>query len=101
MQWEKLIDERLRKWLAEHEELCDEEFTAPSEERIGQAIDFAINLLEMNCPAPTRVVLDGHGGIVFEYRGDRRSVSVRIEADGSIECIAFQDGSLVERQLIA
>ncbi len=96
--WENLINHRLIEWGSHPEQLEDDDLTAPSPDRIVQAIQFATRLRNTRMPAPTRIVPDGEGGIVFEYRRQRDSEAYRIGASGVIEYVAFKDGSIITRQ---
>jgi adenine-specific DNA glycosylase len=96
--WQKLIDFPLIEWGQNPQGLNDDDLTAPSQERIVQAIELATLLRDSDWAAPKRIVPDGHGGIVFEYRSHDDSAALRIAEAGSIEFVAFKGPSLILRR---
>ncbi len=98
--WEKLIDHPLFDWWQDPAQLEDDGLTAPTQERIEDAVKIACKLRDAGWPPPRRIVSDGDGGIVFEYREGSDSASLCISEDGSVEFIAFSNGSLLSRRQI-
>jgi hypothetical protein len=64
--WQDLIDQYLVEWASDPSQLEDDDIFAPTKETIEFAISLALSCKTMGMPCPTRVVLDGDGGIVFE-----------------------------------
>lgn len=97
--WQNLIDYQLIEWGRDPSQLADEDIHPPSKRTIQQAIWLANTLSKFDAPAPTRIVPDAHGGIVFERCEGKVFESIRLSADGSAEYCAFESSRLVERQL--
>lgn len=96
--WQALIDDQLLEWGRDPAQLEDDETQSPSKEIIALAIFLARSLSLQNYPAPTRIVADAHGGIVFELQDKRLLESIRLSADGSAEYCAFVDARLLDRK---
>jgi len=96
--WQALIDDQLLEWGRDPSQLDDDGTQSPSRELIARAIDLASLLSRENYAAPTRIVPDAHGGIVFELQGNRLFESIRLSSDGSAEYCAFVDTHLVNRK---
>jgi hypothetical protein len=96
--WQNLIDYQLIEWGRDPSQLADDDIQPPSKRTIQQAIWLADALSKFDAPAPTRIVPDAHGGIVFERREGNVFESIRLSADGSAEYCAFENSRLVERQ---
>src|SRR5438105_9475659 len=63
--WDRFIDDTLIEWGRDPSEIQDAGIDAPSSAMIRQAIDLARRLRDLRLPAPTSVVPDPNGGIVF------------------------------------
>ena len=96
--WQNLIDDQLIEWGRDPSQLDDEGTEAPSKDTIQLAIWLAGTLSQRGLPAPTRIVPDAHGGIVFELEGKNVFESIRISPDANVEYCAFQNCRLVERE---
>jgi hypothetical protein len=94
-------DLRLIEWWLDPSQLEDDETPLPSRDTIQLAIQVADLLRCKDSPAPTRIVPDAHGGIVFEFEAGSEFASIRISKDGSIEFCVFQDCQMVHRQSFA
>ena len=97
-EWQVLIDYQLIEWGRDPGQLENEEIQPPSKSTIQLAIRLAGMLSKPGLPAPTRIVPDAHGGIVFERQGRNVFESIRISADGTAEYCVFENSRLVERQ---
>jgi hypothetical protein len=95
--WQAMIDYRLIEWPWDQSQLDDDETPAASRETIQLAIRVAERLRDNGSPAPTRIVPDAHGGIVFERAAGNLFESYRISPDGSVEYCGFEDCRLVQR----
>jgi hypothetical protein len=99
--WERMIDNKLIEWGRDPSQLDEEGTVSPSKQTIQFAIFFAGMLRNTGMPAPTRVVPDAHGGIVFEFHEKDLNVTFRLSADISLEYCAFENCRLVQRQKLA
>jgi len=96
--WQEMIDQYLVEWGRDPAALEDEGVIPPSRRVINRASTLAMLYRDSNNPAPSRVVPNGDGGIVFE-RGDRSWFQViEIHADCSVELISFKSSRLVSRR---
>jgi hypothetical protein len=93
--WQALIDDQLIEWGRDPSQLEDEDIQPPSKDTIRLAISLARLLSRADCPAPTRVVADAHGGIVFERHERNVFESIRLSDDGSAEYCLFENARLV------
>ena len=98
--WQTLIDDQLIEWGRDPSQLADEETQPPSKDTILRAILVARGLSRADCPAPTRIVADAHGGIVFERHEGNLFESIRLLADGSAEYCTFVNARLVDREFL-
>ena len=96
--WQALIDDQLLEWGRDPSQLEDDETQPPSRETIALAISWARSLSLQDYAAPTRIVADAHGGIVFELQDRKLFESIRLSADGSAEYCVFVDARLVDRK---
>lgn len=97
-EWQKLIEYRLIEWRCNPSQLDEEGTVTPSRETIQLAIDLATLMSKAVLPAPTRIVPDAEGGIVFERQEKGVFESIRISADGSMEHRVFENCRLVFRE---
>ncbi len=95
--WQEMIDYRLIEWGSDPSQVDDDETPSASRDTIQLAIRVAELLRDNGSPAPTRIVPDAHGGIVFEYEAGNSFESYRISADGSVEYCGFKDCHMVRR----
>jgi hypothetical protein len=89
--WQALIDHRLIEWGRDPRQLDEEGTKVPSKDTIQRAIWLADRLCKNGLPAPTNIVPDAHGGIVFERKCGEMFESVRVMPDGTAEYCAFKD----------
>ncbi len=95
--WQEMIDYRLAEWARDPSQLEDDEVPSASRDTIQIAIRVAGQLRDNGSPAPTRIVPDAHGGIVFEREEGNLFESYRISANGSVEYCGFEDCRMVKR----
>jgi hypothetical protein len=93
-----LIENKLIQWGCNPSQLDEEDTQTPSRETIQLAIQLAAWLCQQGFPAPTRVVPDAHGGIVFELHGKTVFESLHIEPSSAIEHRLFVQHRLVLRE---
>lgn len=96
--WQQAIERTLAEWGRDPSQLDEEGTVTPSRETIQLAIDLAALMSKAVLPAPTRIVPDAEGGIVFERQEKGVFESIRISADGSIEHRVFENCRLVFRE---
>lgn len=96
--WGRIIDNKLIEWGRDPSRLDEEGTVAPTKQTIQFAIALASWLRNQGFPAPTRVVPDAHGGIVFEVQEQNLEETLRLSADLGLEYCAFDNGRLVHRQ---
>jgi hypothetical protein len=106
----KRVDQRIRDWSRDAAALADEELEAPSREAIVRAIEIInqLKLLVMDRAAPaTATLLNlkgaslGSGGeISLELAAGPFAVTYRIESDGSVTKLFFNNNQLIRRELL-
>ncbi len=79
------IEAQLRNWEDDPGQLEDDALPPPSMDTIRTAIQVAADLRGRGAVAPSRVIADAHGGIVFELSNGSIAESLHIEPDRSIE----------------
>ena len=97
-EWQRVIDEILEEWGRNPAEIEDAGIDAPSDEVIALAIAVAQRLRTLDVPAPTRVVPDPNGGIIFRRQENDMSEEYHFWEDGSIEFLLFDGAKLIERR---
>lgn len=95
-QWAIWLDDYLIEWGQRPELVADGELRPPTQAALSAACRIAMEWAD-NTPAPHRIIPDGEGGLVFEWRSDNRFVSAEITATGSCEFLTFDDGRLIAR----
>jgi hypothetical protein len=98
--WQAMIDYRLIEWPWDQSQLDEDETPPATRDTIQLAIRLAERLRDNGSPAPTRIVPDAHGGIVFERTAGNLFESYRVSADGGVEYCGFDDCRLVQRHWI-
>lgn len=99
--WQRLVDFTLVEWGRDPTPLDDDGVKAPTGRVIRWAIEIARNLAEREAPAPTRVVPNGDGGIVFELTHRGSCESIEIESDGTAFHSVFFGSRLIHRAVLA
>jgi hypothetical protein len=99
--WERIIDRKLIEWGRDPSQLDEEGTVTPSKQTIQFAVAMAWWLRNEGLPAPTRVVPDAHGGIVFEIHQKNLHEMLRLSADFSLDYCVFENCRLVQRQKLA
>ena len=99
--WQHFIDNVLINWLRDPSQLEDEDCDAPSGTIIRLSIDYAEKWRDDGMPAPTSVVPDPNGGIVFELRNGSGAEVFHFWDDATIEYMRFDGSRLAERALVA
>jgi hypothetical protein len=97
-EWQKLIENRLVEWRCNPSQLDEEGTVTLSRATIQLAIDLASQMSKDGLLAPTRIVPDVNGGMVFERQRKDLFETLRISADGSVEHRVFENCRLVHRE---
>jgi hypothetical protein len=97
--WKNLIDHKLIEWGRDLSLLDEEGTVSPSKQTIQFAIALAWMWHNMGLPAPTRIVPDAHGAIVFEFHQPNVSEVFRLAPDISLEYCVFETSRLVQHQI--
>jgi hypothetical protein len=95
--WQQVI-EKLTKWARSPGEFEDDGLDPPSAETVQRAIDFARAAQEAGYPAPTGVVPDPNGGIIFDRTVEQQSEEYHFWDDGTVDYCRFEGTRLVERR---
>jgi hypothetical protein len=95
-----LIDKKLIEWGCDPSQLDEEGTITPSGDTIQLAIQVATELDRQGCAAPTRVVPDPHGGIVFELQGNSVFESIHVKPDWGIEYRVLKNHRVVLREAL-
>jgi hypothetical protein len=96
--WQDIIDYQLIDWGMNPSQFDDEGDEPPSRETVGVAIRVATEFQKDGRVAPSRVVPDAQGGIVFERKERNLFETIRIQPDGKIEYSVFRNSRLVHRE---
>ncbi len=86
---------QLGQWLSGP--VFSDEFEAPAAALIACGIDLAHQMHREDFPEPSRVVLDGDGGLAFEFYEGKKFVSVNLRSGQRVETVLFSEGRLVGR----
>ncbi len=92
------IEAQLISWGCDPHQLDEGGTVTPSGDTIRQAIQFATDFARQSRPAPTRVVPDVRGGIVFELAGPNRLETIHVHADSRIEYRLIVNHRVVNRE---
>lgn len=97
MDWDQ-ISSQIRAWEDDPEAFRDEgEGIEPASQ---EAIDVTWTLLafaRLRENPPLRVVVNGEGGTVMEWRDEKRFLAFEIDRSGEVEVRAFDDAKMVFR----
>jgi hypothetical protein len=92
------VESQLIEWGCDGGRPDEDDIEPASKDTIQRAIRVAAELSREANPAPTRVVADAHGGIVFELQAGKSLESIHIHASGDIEHRVFRSHRLVLRE---
>ena len=95
--WQKLIDQ-LIDWSTSPSAIDEDEWQSPSIDAINRAYHLLDLLRRNSCAIPSRIVVNGEGGIVLERRAGSDVETFEIEEDGSVEYVAFANSRLRDRR---
>jgi len=97
-EWARILDDQLIEWGRNPHELEHDDIVAPSPDIISLASQVAVIMRDAGETAPTRVVPNGNGGIVFERAVKPAFLTIEIDEDGSVETATFVNSKMVTRQ---
>lgn len=98
--WDRFIDLTLAEWERDPTVVEDEGIDAPSRAIVSQAIELARRLRDAGRPAPSSMVPDPNGGIVFQRHANDISEEYHIWDDGVVEYLCLQGAKLIERRRV-
>lgn len=98
--WQNYIDNTLIEWLRDPSTLDDDDTITPTNGTIKMAIRLATMYRDRGNAAPTRIVTDAHGGIVFERHELLKDVfeTIRISENGEVNHSVFDNCRPVLRE---
>ena len=99
-EWQEIIDRQLVEWGRDPDALADEGIEPPSSATIRLARRVAQATRDAGAPPPSRVVIDGAGGIAFERLDSGIYETLLVRKDGSVEALAFRGAALLSRNRI-
>lgn len=97
--WEG-VRNTLIDWGLDPSQFDEEGAVPPAGQTIVSASAMAAFLGSRNFPAPTRVVPDAYGAVVFEFQNRDSFVSIHVHPDNTAEYRFFQNHRLRCRQLL-
>ena len=100
-QWTSCVENKLTAWDKGAGQRDEDGLVAPARTIVSIASQVAAKLRDAGVPIPLRMVQDGAGGIVFEWRHGATSDKLRLDANGCIEATGFFDSKLVYRRPIS
>ena len=95
--WQHVIDRQLKEWQRDLSQLEDEGVEVPSAEILPVVAEVAATLRDHGVDPPLRVVPNGEGGVVFEWRDSPYFWSLEVEQVGSLVLSIFRNSRLVSR----
>ena len=95
--WQQIIDENLIEWGSNSSHLANEGIEPPTALALKRATDWVMQCRESAIPSPQSVVLDPHGGIVFERREGKMIEVMHFWDDGTADYLLFIDSKIVKR----
>ena len=98
--WQRLIDDKLMKWLHDPSQLDDDGVDAPTGTILRLVIDHAERFRDQALPPPDSIVPDCNGGVVFERREDDVVEVFHFWQDGTLEYQQFRGTTLIERSAL-
>lgn len=95
--WRKFINEPLIDWGRNPDKFGDDDIELPSKSLITFALKYAMFLRDIGWASPSRVTMNGDGGITFERKWGPYYQMLEFDKDGSVELITFENAKLVNR----
>ena len=100
-EWHRLIDEKLIPWGIGKYDFDIEEQSPPTPIALDRACKFALHMKKTDFPAPTSLIADINGGVVFEIRRGDFVERLQIWEDGEAELLHLKNGQVTMRRLIS
>jgi hypothetical protein len=79
----------------------DEGIEVPSRTTLRLAEEIALVLRRRGMPAPSRVLPDGEGGVVFERREGDLYEALNVFSDGSVGLKRFRSGRMISSECVS
>jgi hypothetical protein len=95
--WQRIIDGTLGEWQRDLSQLDDEGLEPPAREILSEVVKVAMALRDRGVDPPLRVLPNGEGGVVFEWRDNTYLSSLEMEKGGSLTLSVFSNSRLVSR----
>lgn len=99
--WQRVIDQQLQEWQRDPSQLEDEGVEPPSLEVLPLVVEVAAALRDHGVEPPLRVLPNGEGGVVFEWRDTPYFWSLEVEQTGSLNLSIFRNSRLISRHQLA
>jgi hypothetical protein len=97
-QWESAVESKLIEWGKQANQHDDDGYLFASPQVVSLAFSIAAKLKNAWQEVPSRVVQDGSGGIVFEWKRQATSEKLLIDSAGRAEVVHFRNSKLVDRR---
>ena len=95
--WQRVMDSHLKEWQENPVQFEDEGREPPVPEILPVVAEVAAALRDRGVEPPLRVVPNGEGGVVFEWRDSPYYWSLEVEKAGSLALAVFRNSRLVCR----
>lgn len=99
--WQTCIEHRLKAWEQQPSQLEEEGLEPPSAEVFPLVGEVAVVLRDQGVDPPLRVVPNGEGGVVFEWRDHPFFWVLEVERDGALALSVFRNARLVSRHQLS
>jgi hypothetical protein len=99
--WQTLIEETLKEWQRDPGALDEDDLEPPTLAILPVVIEVAKALRDNSVDPPLRVVPNGEGGVVFEWRDRPWFWSLEVEHTGLLTLSLFRDGRLISRHQLS
>lgn len=97
------VHRRIAWWRASPDESVDSNMRAPTPGSLDTATALADMLAGLGWPAPDYAVVDGDGGVSYEWldsRDEAQMIELSAEDDGQVRAVRFVDGKLVQNEAV-
>lgn len=100
-EWRARVESRLDEWDKGAKTPDEDGLIPPTQQAVATARQVAVRLRDEVVPVPLRLVQDGAGGIVFEWKHGATTDKLRLDPSGSIEAMGFCDSKLIYRHSVS
>ncbi len=95
--WQSSIENKLIEWGKQGTRYDEDGLISPAPSTVSAAFRIAAKLRNAGIEAPLRMVQDGVGGIVFEWKQGATAEKLLLAASGRLEAAYFRDSKLMHR----